>query len=117
MFAFGTALSLFLVVSYLICVLRYLILPRLPIYHAALAIFLPGFVLLTWASFFLGLVETFTWGWYVDVIFGRLGRVIEVLVEESQTIEAGAIVARMDGAELLARLPVPRRKFDAPNRR
>ena len=71
-FAFGTALSLFLVVSYLICVLGYFILPRLPINHAALAIFLPGFVLLTWPSFLLGLIESFMWGWYVALIFGPL---------------------------------------------
>ena len=66
------ALSLFLMVSYVICVLGYLLLPGLPINHAALALFLPGFVLLTWSSFFLGLVESFLWGWYVALIFGPL---------------------------------------------
>ncbi len=71
-FAFGMALSLFLVISYLICVLGYLILPGLPFNHAALAIFLPGFVLLTWPGFFLGLIESFMWGWYVALIFGPL---------------------------------------------
>ena len=71
-FAFGMALSLFLVISYMFCVLGYLLLPSLPINHAALTIFLPGFVLLTWPSFVLGLVESFMWGWYVALIFGPL---------------------------------------------
>lgn len=71
-YALGMALSLFLVITYLICVLGYLLLPALPINHAALTMFLPGFVLLTWPSFFLGLVESFIWGWYVTLIFGPL---------------------------------------------
>ena len=71
-FAFGMALSLFLAISYVFCVLGYLLLPGLPINHAALTIFLPGFALLTWPSFFLGLVESLMWGWYVALIFGPL---------------------------------------------
>ncbi len=71
-FAFGMALSLFLVISYVICVIGYLLFPSLPINHAALAIFLPGFELLTWPSFFIGLIESFAYGWYVALIFGPL---------------------------------------------
>ena len=67
----GMALSLFLVVSYLICVTTYLI-PGLPISHAMLTTFLPGFELLSLRSFCLGLVESFAWGWYVALIFGPL---------------------------------------------
>lgn len=70
--ALGLALSLFLVISYVICVLGYLLFPSLPIEHAALSIFLPGFTLLTWPSFFLGLVESFGYGWYVALIFGPI---------------------------------------------
>jgi hypothetical protein len=33
---------------------------------------LPGFTWLTWPSFFLGLVESFAYGWYVALIFGPL---------------------------------------------
>jgi hypothetical protein len=72
MLALGMALSLFFVISYVICVIGYLALPGLPINHAALAIFLPGFELLSWQSFLLGLVESFIWGWYVTLIFGPL---------------------------------------------
>jgi hypothetical protein len=61
--ALGMALSLFLVISYLICVTTYFI-PGLPISHAMLTIFLPGFELLNWQSFFLGLVESFAGGWF-----------------------------------------------------
>lgn len=66
---FGLSLSLFLATSYVLCVLGYLLFPSLPIEHSALAIFLPGFTLLSWQSFSLGLVESFAWGWYVALIF------------------------------------------------
>jgi hypothetical protein len=71
-FAFGWALSLFLAISYVLCVIGYLLFPDLPINHAALTIFLPGFELLTWPKFFLGLAESFAWGWYVALILGPL---------------------------------------------
>ena len=54
--ALGMALSCFLVVSYLICITTYFI-PRLPISHAMLTLFLPGFELLTLRSFVLGLAR------------------------------------------------------------
>jgi|SRR5277367_510284 len=38
----------------------------------ALAIFLPGFTLLSWQSYILGLVESFIWGWYIALLFGAL---------------------------------------------
>jgi len=68
----GLSLSVFFVISYLICVLGYLVFPSLPIEHAALSIFLPGFELLSWRSYFLGLVESFVWGWYIALVFGPL---------------------------------------------
>ena len=70
--ALGMSLSLFFVISYVLCVLGYLVFPGLPITHAALAIFLPGFELLSWATFLLGLAESFAYGWYVALIFGPL---------------------------------------------
>lgn len=68
-FAFGMSLSLFFAISYVVCVIGYLVFPQLPIEHAALAIFLPGFKLLSWGTFILGLVESFLYGWYVALIF------------------------------------------------
>ena len=70
--ALGMALSLFLVISYVLCVIGYLVFLGLPVNHAALAIFLPGFELLSWPTFLLGLVESFAWGWYITLIFGPL---------------------------------------------
>ena len=64
----GFSVSLFFVISYVLCLIGYLAFPDLPIAHGALSIFLPGFKLLDWQSFFLGLVESFAWGWYVAVI-------------------------------------------------
>ncbi len=71
-FALGMALSVSLAVTYLLCVLGYLFFPTLSIQHSALAIFLPGFTLLSWPDFFLGLVESFGWGWYAALVFGPI---------------------------------------------
>lgn len=68
----GLSLSVFFVISYLICVLGYLLFPSLPIEHAALSIFLPGFELLSWRSYFLGLLESLVWSWYIALVFGPL---------------------------------------------
>jgi hypothetical protein len=70
--ALGMSLSLFFAISYVICIIGYLVFPGLPINHAALAIFLPGFELLSWPTFLLGLVESFFYGWYIALIFGPL---------------------------------------------
>jgi 2TM family of unknown function (DUF5676) len=68
----GLSLSVFFAISYVICIAGYLVAPGFPVQHAALSIFLPGFELLTWRSFFLGLVESFIWGWYIALVFGPL---------------------------------------------
>jgi hypothetical protein len=70
--AFGLGLSAFLAISYVLCILGYLIAPGLPIKHEALAVFLPGFTLLSWQTFLLGLVESYAWGWYIALVFGPL---------------------------------------------
>lgn len=71
-FTLGLALSLFLTISYVLCISGYLLLPGLPVQHSALAIFLPGFQLLSWRTFFLGLGESFAWGWYIALVFGPI---------------------------------------------
>jgi hypothetical protein len=55
-----------------LCIIGYLILPGLPIKHEALAMFLPGFELLTWRGFFIGLVESYLWGWYIALVFAPI---------------------------------------------
>lgn len=67
--ALGMGLSVFLTISYVLCVLGYVFFPSLPIAHSALTIFLPGFTLSSWPSFFLGLAESFGWGWYTALVF------------------------------------------------
>lgn len=68
-FVLGLSLSLFLTISYVLCIIGYLVLPGLPIEHSALSIFLPGFALLSWRTFVLGAIESFAWGWYIALIF------------------------------------------------
>jgi hypothetical protein len=68
----GLATSLFLAISFVLCVLGYLLFPSLPVAHGALSLVLPGFELLTVRSFLLGLVESFACGWYISVIFAPL---------------------------------------------
>ena len=68
----GQALSVFFILSYTICILGYLLSPGMPVKHESLAIFLPGFTLLSWHTFFLGLIESFLWGWYIALVFGPI---------------------------------------------
>ena len=70
--ALGMGLSLFLALSYILCVLAYVFVPSVPIAHSALALVLPGFTLLSWTGFGLGLIESFAWGWYVALVFGPI---------------------------------------------
>ena len=70
--ALGLSLSVFFVISYAICIAGYLLMPGFPVQHAALAIFLPGFELLSWRSFCLGMAESFIWGWYIALVFAPL---------------------------------------------
>ncbi len=67
----GWALSLFLAVTYLVCVLFDLIFPGYAMYETWAGL-LPGFVWLTPLGFIIGLVESFLYGWYAALIFGGL---------------------------------------------
>lgn len=67
----GWALSLFLLVTYLVCVAFDLIFPGYAMYQTWSGL-LPGFVWLTPAGFSIGLVESFLYGWYAALIFGGL---------------------------------------------
>lgn len=69
--ALGWALSLFLTISYLICVGFDLIFPEYAMYETWSGL-LPGFVWLTPAGFAIGLAESFVYGWYGALIFGGL---------------------------------------------
>lgn len=67
----GWALSLFLALTYVVCVVFDLIFPGYAMYEVWSGL-LPGFVWLTPAGFIIGLVESFVYGWYAAVIFGGL---------------------------------------------
>ena len=67
----GWALSLFLAITYLVCVGFDLIFPGYAMYETWSGL-LPGFVWLTPAGFVIGLVESFLYGWYGALIFGGL---------------------------------------------
>jgi hypothetical protein len=69
--AVGMSLGLFLVISFVLCVLLGLVVPDFGLHQPWLQ-FLPGFRWLTWPSFFLGLIESFAYGWYVALIFAPL---------------------------------------------
>jgi hypothetical protein len=68
----GLSLSAFLAISFVLCIAGYFVMPGLPVKHEALSIFLPGFELLSWRSFALGLAESYAWGWYIALLFGAI---------------------------------------------
>jgi hypothetical protein len=69
--ALGLSLSLFLALSFVLCVLLGLLLPDRGLHQPWLQFF-PGFTWLTWRSFLLGLIESFAYGWYVALVFAPL---------------------------------------------
>ena len=66
--AFGHATSLFLAISFTLCVGFDLAFPQMAMYQSWQAL-LPGFEWISWYSFFLGLVESYGYGWYVALIW------------------------------------------------
>ena len=69
--ALGNSMSLFLAITFILCVLFDLLMPEMAM-HTAWEIFLPGFEWLTLTSFVLGLVETYAYGWYIALLWGAL---------------------------------------------
>lgn len=69
--AFGLSLSIFIALSYALCVGFDLLFPAHAMYRAW-APLLPGFTWISWPSFGIGLVESFAYGWYIALIFGPL---------------------------------------------
>jgi len=67
----GWALSLFLAITYVICISFDLVLPQYAMYQTWSGL-LHGFVWLTPAGFLIGLVESFLYGWYAALLFGGL---------------------------------------------
>src|SRR5215813_669413 len=68
----AVSLSAFFAISYVFCILLGTIGGWDWGLHQPWLQFLPGFTWLTWPSFFLGLVESIAYGWYVALLFGGL---------------------------------------------
>lgn len=70
----GNALSLLLVISYLLCVGFGLLAPEQMRMYEAWAPLLPGFEWITWSGFLIGLIEVYLYGWYIAALFVLLYR-------------------------------------------
>ena len=66
--AVGHASSLFLAMTYILCIIFDLLFPDAAMYRSWQAL-LPGFKWLSWGSFFLGLIESYGYGWYFALIW------------------------------------------------
>lgn len=69
--ALGHTASLFLAVTFTLCVLFDLLFPA----HAMFEVWrklLPGFEWISWSSFLLGLVESYGYGWYFALVWAPL---------------------------------------------
>ena len=64
----GHATSLFLAITFLLCVSFDVIFPQ----HAMFRVWqdlLPGFEFISWKTFIIGLVEAYAYGWYFAIIW------------------------------------------------
>jgi hypothetical protein len=66
------SLGLFLLVSYLLCVVYGLVTPEILHMHEFLETVLPGFRWLTLPGFLLGLAESYLYGVYGGIVFGKI---------------------------------------------
>ena len=66
--AFGNATSLFLAISFALCVGFDLLFPAHTMYQSCQKL-LPGCEWISWNSFLLGLAESYGYGWYVTLIW------------------------------------------------
>ncbi len=67
----GLSISGLFVISYVFCLALGLIWWDGGLHQPWLQ-FLPGFTWISWRSFFIGLVESFAYGWYVALVFAPL---------------------------------------------
>ncbi len=65
----GNALSIFLAVTFTICVVWGLATPVSMHMHGAWEPLLPGFRWISFPSFLIGLIEAYLYGWYVALVF------------------------------------------------
>lgn len=70
----GWTLSMFILLSYLICVTFGLLVPGRFQMHEAWALLLPGFEWLTLPGFIAGAIGSFFYGWYIAILIVPLYR-------------------------------------------
>lgn len=75
--AVGHASSLFLAITFALCVAFDLLFPEHAMYQTWQTL-LPGFEWLSWRSFFLGLIESYGYGWYFAVVWVPIYNVFAV---------------------------------------
>ncbi len=73
--AVGHATSLFLAITFVLCVGFDLLFPSAAMYHAWQSL-LPGFRWISWRSFVLGVIESYAYGWYFTLIWVPLYNVL-----------------------------------------
>lgn len=69
--AVGHATSLFLAITFTLCVTFDLLFPA----HAMFRVWqglLPGFQWISWVSFLLGLIESYAYGWFIALVWTPL---------------------------------------------
>lgn len=66
--AAGQATALMLAISYTLCVIFDLLFPVHAMYRVWQDL-LPGFEWISWGSFFLGLIESYAYGWFLMIIW------------------------------------------------
>lgn len=66
--AVGHATSALLAISFTLCVVFDLLFPDYAMYSSWQAL-VPGFEWISWKSYFLGLIETYAYGWYFALIW------------------------------------------------
>ena len=77
LWAVGNASSLFLAITFTLCVGFDLLFPEHAMFRAWQDL-LPGFVWLSWKSFFFGLVEAWGYGWYFALVWVPIYNVFAV---------------------------------------
>ena len=73
--AVGHATSLFLLISFVLCVGAGLLFPTHAMSQAWQDV-LPGFQWISFASFWLGAIESYAWGWYIALIWVPIYNVV-----------------------------------------
>jgi len=69
--ALGQSTSLFLAITYSVCVAFDVAFPQWAMFEVWRKL-LPGFSGLDWRSFFIGLAESYGYGWYVTLVWAPL---------------------------------------------